>query len=141
MSLNLSRNVIKAKDMEQVARALAQCSAVTSALTHLDMCFDRIGDDVGPLAAPRLLDLGKNGIGPGGSGRLGRALIQHASAITHPGLAGNQLRAQGADMLASAIGQYPSLPVSIRHCKYHLIQSDGDRAHWRLCGGYKIVYQ
>ena len=57
----------------------------------------------------RLLDLGKNGIGLGGSGRQGRALIQHASAFTHLDLARNQLRAQGADMLASAIGQCASL--------------------------------
>ena len=57
----------------------------------------------------RLLDLGKNGIGPGGCGRLGRALIQHASALTHLDLARNQLHAQGADMLASAIGQCTSL--------------------------------
>ena len=107
--LNRSRNVIKAKNVEQLALALAQCSA----LTHLELGFNQIGDDVGAVAEEcgslRLLDLGKNGIGPGGCGRLGRALIQHASALTHLDLARNQLHAQGADMLASAIGQCTSL--------------------------------
>ena len=107
--LKLSRNVTKTKDREQPALALAQCSA----LTHKDLGFNQISDDVGALVeacwALRLLDLGKNGIGPEGCGRLGRALIQHASARTHLDLARKQLRAQGADMLASAIGQCPSL--------------------------------
>ena len=78
----------------------------------------------GPARWLCLLNLGKNGFGPGGSGMLCRKLIQHASALMHLDLARNQLHAQGADMLASAIGKCTS---SGRHQGWRASGGEADR--------------